>query len=89
MKIAMIGLGKMGGNMTRKLLEQGHEVVVFDLNQELRERYEELGAVGARDIEEFIEKCNRRGVEVVWSMLPDNITFDTITKVAKGLEGNR
>lgn len=89
MKIAMIGLGKMGGNMTRKLLEKGYEMVVFDLNQEVRGRYEELGAHGARDIEEFIEKCNSRGVEVIWSMLPDNITFDTITKVAKGLEGNK
>jgi len=89
MKIAMIGLGKMGGNMTRKLLSAGHEMVVFDLNQELRRKYEDMGAVGAKSIEDLIDKCNSMGVEVVWSMLPDNITFDTITKTAKGLEGNK
>ncbi len=36
MKIAMIGLGKMGANMTQRLIEHGHQVVAFDLSEEAR-----------------------------------------------------
>ena len=43
MKIAMIGLGKMGANMTQRLIEHGHEVVAFDLSDQARSRGGRLG----------------------------------------------
>ena len=90
MKIAMVGLGRMGGNMTKRLLSKGHEMVVFDLNKEVRREYEGIGAVVAKSIEDLIEECNRRGVEVVWCMLPaGNITYDTIVKIARDLKGSK
>lgn len=88
MKIAMVGLGKMGGNMTEKLIGKGHEMIVFDLSAEMRKKYEDMGAVGADSLEGLIEKCNERDVDVVWCMLPaGNITFDTIVQISRGLEG--
>ena len=52
MKCAMIGLGKMGANMTKRLLKSGHEIVVFDLNEEAIRGAEAGGAQGARTLEE-------------------------------------
>ena len=49
MKLGMIGLGKMGGNMTERLLRGGHEVVVFDRNAETVEQYAGRGASAAGD----------------------------------------
>ena len=44
MKLAMIGLGRMGANMARRLMRGGHEVVAFDLNQDSVKRLGEEGA---------------------------------------------
>ena len=49
MQLGMIGLGKMGGNMTERLMRDGHEVVVFDRGPETVERYVSLGATGSAD----------------------------------------
>jgi len=44
MKIAMVGLGKMGANMTQRLIEHGHQVVAFDLSEEARNTAAKIGA---------------------------------------------
>ena len=49
MQIAMIGLGKMGGNMTERLLRNGHKVVAYDRAPEAAEKYAKLGASSAKD----------------------------------------
>jgi 6-phosphogluconate dehydrogenase len=68
MKIAMIGLGRMGANMARRLMRGGHQVVAFDLN---RESVKALGAEGAEAafaIEEAVEKLP--SPRIFWVMVP-------------------
>ncbi|MEM8485542.1 MAG: phosphogluconate dehydrogenase (NAD(+)-dependent, decarboxylating) [Bacteroidota bacterium] len=68
MQIAMIGLGKMGANMTVRLLNDGHSVVAFDLNEEAIAQAESAGATGARTLDEVVEKL--AAPRVVWVMVP-------------------
>jgi len=90
MKIAMVGLGKMGGNMTRRLISKGHELIVFDLDEKLRGEYGELGAVAAGSINGLVRECNQRDVDIVWCMLPaGGITYETIVDIARGLDGSK
>ena len=85
MKIGMVGLGKMGGNMTKKLLDNNHEVVVYDVNKEKIEEYENLGAVGSFSLEELAKKLNT-AQKVVWVMVPaGEIVNKTIDKLSQYL----
>lgn len=68
MKLAMIGLGKMGANMTSRLLRGGHEVVAFDLNEDAVQQAEGEGAQGARSLKEAVEKLE--APRVCWVMVP-------------------
>jgi 6-phosphogluconate dehydrogenase len=69
MRLGMIGLGRMGGNMVERLLRGGHEVVVFDRDPErTREVAVGEGAVAASAIEEMIASLERP--RVVWMMIP-------------------
>ena len=81
MNIGMIGLGKMGANMVARLLKGGHNVVAFDINEASIKAVEELGAVGARTIDELVAKLPQP--RLVWVMVPSGkITDDTISAVA-------
>src|SRR4030042_4572554 len=68
MKIAMIGLGKMGANMTTRLLGKGHRVVAFDVKEEAVRSAEAGGAVGARTLDEAVGKLS--APRAVWVMVP-------------------
>jgi 6-phosphogluconate dehydrogenase len=69
MKLGMVGLGKMGGNMVTRLLQGGHEVVVFDLDQELTRRVG--SAEGARAVGSLSEMVGAlEAPRVVWVMVP-------------------
>jgi 6-phosphogluconate dehydrogenase len=68
MKIGFIGLGKMGFNMVHRLLEHQHEVVVWDRSAEAIKEIEKLGAVGATDLQDLVEKLPAR--KIVWLMVP-------------------
>jgi 6-phosphogluconate dehydrogenase len=69
MRIGMVGLGKMGGNMTARLLERGHEVVVHDLDPELTERLGAAeGATPAASLAELMSALSPP--RVVWIMVP-------------------
>lgn len=68
MQIAMIGLGKMGANMAVRLLNDGHRVVAFDLNEEAIQRAEAAGATGARTLDEVVANLERP--RVTWVMVP-------------------
>ena len=59
MQIAMIGLGKMGANMTVSLLNDGHSVVAYDMNESAIKEAESAGATGARSLDEVVEKLVR------------------------------
>lgn len=56
MQLGMIGLGRMGGNMVRRLMRGGHECFVFDLNADNVKQMESAGAKGARTIEDLVGK---------------------------------
>ena len=82
MKIGMIGLGKMGANMTSRLLRGGHEVVAFDLNEDAIQNAEAEGAEGARTLAEVAEKLS--SPRVVWVMVPaGKITESVISELGE------
>jgi len=83
MQIGMIGLGRMGGNMVTRLLARSHHVVAYDHSAEAVERAEEQGAVGARSLEELVEKLTDRP-RAVWVMVPaGDPTSQTIRRLSE------
>ncbi|MGH7663289.1 MAG: phosphogluconate dehydrogenase (NAD(+)-dependent, decarboxylating) [Gemmatimonadaceae bacterium] len=84
MRLAMIGLGRMGGNMVRRLLGGGHELVVYDRNPEATTELVALGAEGTRDV---VELCSRLPKpRVVWMMVPAGSPVDdTIAELGEYL----
>jgi 6-phosphogluconate dehydrogenase len=88
MRIAMIGLGRMGGNIVRRLVRGGHEAVVFDRNQDLIDDLVKEGAVGATGLDDLRGKLAERAI--FWVMLPAGPpTEDTITALLeKSLPGD-
>ena len=80
MELAMIGLGRMGGNIATRLLRGGHEIVAYDLNEDPIAAAEGEGAKGARTLEEVAEKLS--APRAAWVMVPSgNPTEDTIEKL--------
>ena len=68
MRLAMIGLGRMGGNMSERLIKGGHEVVVYDRTPEVAQRYVSQGAIGATSPSEITSKL--KSPRIVWIMVP-------------------
>lgn len=84
MKLGMIGLGRMGGNMTERLMKDGHDVVVFDRSPEAIARYVALGSRGADDASDVVAKLE--SPRVVWIMVPAGQPVDdTITALVPGM----
>jgi 6-phosphogluconate dehydrogenase len=86
MQIGMIGLGRMGANIVRRLMKKGgHQTVVYDKNNKTVATVADEGATGASDLEDFVRKLDRP--RAVWIMLPAGaITETTIDTIAKLLE---
>jgi 6-phosphogluconate dehydrogenase len=81
MELAMIGLGKMGANMTRRLLKDGHRVVAFDPRAEAVQELAGEGAVGAASLAELVSRLG--APRSVWVMVPSGqITEDTVQSLA-------
>ena len=68
MQLGMIGLGRMGANMVRRLMKNGHECVVYDRDANAVKELAGEGAIGASSLDDFISKLNTP--KVVWLMLP-------------------
>ena len=80
MQIAMIGLGRMGMNMARRLITGGHTVIAYDRSPEAIKVIEGEGAEGARSLQEVVEKL--RPPRAVWIMVPAGKPVDdTITEL--------
>ncbi|PLX43174.1 MAG: 6-phosphogluconate dehydrogenase (decarboxylating) [Deltaproteobacteria bacterium] len=75
MRLAIFGIGKMGGNMARRLIRGGHEVVVFDLDSKAVAELVNEGAEGADSIEDALGKLS--SPKVVWVMLPAGAPTET------------
>ncbi len=85
MQIGMIGLGKMGANMAKRLMAGGHECVGFDVNNANVESLIQDGALGASSLEELVTKL--QAPRVIWCMVPaGDITDQTITTLAELLD---
>ena len=68
MQLGMIGLGKMGSNMTRRLLRGGHQVVVSDLSPDNVKNVAKEGAIGSSSLDDFVAKL--KPPRVAWLMVP-------------------
>jgi len=79
MKIGMIGLGRMGANMVRRLLRAGHEAVGFDQSREAVERLASEGAVAATSMIELVQKLSTP--RAVWLMVPAAIVDQTLQQL--------
>ena len=68
MQLGMIGLGRMGANMVRRLLGGGHECVVFDRSQQAVDALAKEKALGARSLEDFVSRLSKP--RAIWLMVP-------------------
>jgi 6-phosphogluconate dehydrogenase len=85
MQLGMIGLGRMGGNIVRRLMKNGHTSVVYDKDPKAVAALVAEGSVGGASLEEFVSKLTRP--RAVWVMLPaGRITETTIDALTKLLE---
>jgi 6-phosphogluconate dehydrogenase len=83
MQLGMIGLGRMGANMVKRLMKGGHECVVFDRNQTAVKELVQAGAGGASTVDEFIKKLNKP--RAVWLMLPAAVVDLSIAELVPKL----
>ncbi len=82
MKLAMIGLGRMGGNMARRLLKNGHQVVGYNRSKEVTQQIQkEAGLLPAFSLKEAVDQLE--ATRIVWLMLPaGEATESTLTQLA-------
>jgi 6-phosphogluconate dehydrogenase len=84
MQIGMIGLGRMGANIVRRLMKKGgHQAVVYDKNDKTVATVADEGATGATDLEDFVRKLARP--RAVWIMLPAGAITETAIDTLAGL----
>jgi 6-phosphogluconate dehydrogenase len=77
----MVGLGRMGANMVRRLIRDGHELVVYDVSADaVSALAKETGATGATSLEDMVSKL--QPPRAIWTMVPAAFTDDTIEKLA-------
>ena len=84
MQLGMIGLGRMGANMVRRLIRDGHECVVFDLSADAVKALADEGAVGAQSMEDFVGKLSTP--RAVWMMVPAAAVDQTLDQLEPLLE---
>jgi 6-phosphogluconate dehydrogenase len=84
MQLGMIGLGRMGANMVRRLMKAGHECVVFDMNPGNVAQLGKDGAVGSSSLDEFINKL--KPPRAVWLMVPAAVVDQTLEQLASRMQ---
>jgi 6-phosphogluconate dehydrogenase len=84
MQLGMIGLGRMGANLVRRLERAGHQCVVYDRNRPTVEQLEGEGAAGAASLEELVAKLS--APRAVWVMVPAGVTGQVVDELAGLLE---
>jgi 6-phosphogluconate dehydrogenase len=77
MELGMIGLGRMGASMVRRLLGAGHQCVVYDLQPQAIEALAKEGAIGATSLEDLTHRLSRP--RTVWMMVPAAVVNPTLT----------
>jgi 6-phosphogluconate dehydrogenase len=85
MQLGMVGLGRMGGNIVRRLVERGHERVVFDRNGAAIASLAGKGVAASADLSDLVDKLERP--RTVWVMLPaGEVTENAVMELGKRLE---
>lgn len=85
MQLGMIGLGRMGANMVRRLMRGGHQLIVYDRSPEAVKQLTGEGATGSASLQEFVQKLTKP--RAVWVMVPSGAaTENTVADLAKLLE---
>jgi 6-phosphogluconate dehydrogenase len=84
LQLGMIGLGRMGANMVRRLIKGGHECVVFDRSPDAVKDLVKNKAIGATSLADFVKKLNKP--RAVWLMVPAAVVDETIASLQPLLE---
>jgi 6-phosphogluconate dehydrogenase len=84
MQLGMIGLGRMGANMVRRLIKDGHDCVVFDVNQDTVSQLESEGAAGSASLAEFVSKLEKP--RSAWIMVPAALVGRVVDELMEHLE---
>jgi len=84
MQLGMIGLGRMGANMVRRLMKDGHECVVYDVMPKAVEAIAKEGAVGTKSLDDFVAKL--KGPRAIWMMVPAALVDETLIELTKRVE---
>ena len=84
MQLGMVGLGRMGANLVRRLMRDGHTCVVFDTNQDAVKELEAEGAIGASSMADLVAKMERP--RNVWIMVPAAIVQKMVDELKDLLE---
>jgi 6-phosphogluconate dehydrogenase len=84
MQLGMIGLGRMGANMVSRLLHDGHQCVVFDMNPTTVQTLVNEGAVGTSSMDEFVKKLTPP--RVAWLMVPAAVVDQTLGNLTASLQ---
>ena len=86
MQLGMIGLGRMGANMVRRLIKGGHQCVVFDMSQKAVQDLVKEQAVGASSLADFVKKLDKP--RAVWLMVPAAVVDKSIADLLPHLEAD-
>ena len=87
MQLGMVGLGRMGANMVRRLVAHEHECVVFDRSADaVAGLAKEKGVTGASSLEDFVKKLSKP--RAIWMMIPAGVVEQTIAAIAPLLESD-
>jgi 6-phosphogluconate dehydrogenase len=84
MQLGMIGLGRMGANIVRRVMRDGQEAVVYDVGPEAVAELEGEGAIGTSSLDEFVEQLE--SPRVAWVMVPAGITGKVVDELAERME---
>src|SRR5262249_37023249 len=84
MQLGMIGLGRMGANMVRRLLKGGHECVAFDMSPKAVEELAKEGAAGSSDLADMVKKL--QAPRAVWLMVPAAVVDQTLAHLLPHLD---
>src|SRR6516164_2920627 len=86
MQLGMIGLGRMGSNLVRRLMRDGHQCVAYDVNVAAVKALSAEGADGSSSLEEFVGKLSRP--RNIWIMVPAGIVEPTLTSLVPLLDAD-
>ncbi|MFD3494664.1 phosphogluconate dehydrogenase (NAD(+)-dependent, decarboxylating) [Streptomyces sp. NPDC058690] len=84
MQLGMIGLGRMGANLVRRLMRDGHRCVVYDLDREAVQELEKEGATATSSLHDLVDKLEKP--RNVWLMLPAGVVQSTLDQLAALLD---